>query len=120
MPNPSLHAAVDAILLTSVGGDSIRTLDRHHPNWIAMVTSSSVLVETDASRRRGSGPQPIDRDWITQAIGFLEQHGQITVSDLSEHAAHRSSFIFALLATAPGVGHTIKPRRLFLETINEG
>lgn len=101
---------IDAALLPSLiaiqrEAPLVLTLGRSpKPNRVVEVTASEVLVETERSKARKSGAEPIPAWMLNLAWDYLRAHGRLTNKLLlDELRVHRSSAVCALLARLPGV-----------------
>lgn len=98
---PDLLAHIRAALATDT---LVRTLSRGQPNHVSDVTADAVYVETEKSRREGTGPQPVPAWMLNLAWSVLRTQGTLTNTHLlKDLRVHRSSFVLALLARLPGV-----------------
>lgn len=80
------------------------TLGKRAPNRVTELTRSEVLVETEASRRKGRGSESIPAWMLNLAWEYLLAKGSLTNKVLlDELRVHRSSAVCALLARLPGV-----------------
>ena len=82
----------------------IYTLTQSKPNWIVGVDMTGVVVETEASRAKGAGPQLVP-GWMLQA-GWdeLSRAGRLSQTDLLERLnVKRSAAVMAIIARLPGV-----------------
>lgn len=83
-------------------GDVLPTVADGRPNMVVRVDRAGVWVETERSRRSGSGPQPIEPRMIEVGYAALVADGELTNRRLlRELRVHRSSFVCALLARLP-------------------
>jgi hypothetical protein len=85
-------------------GSTIYTLTQSKPNWIVSVDTAGVVVETEASRAKGAGPQLVP-GWMLQA-GWdeLSDAGRLSQTHLLERLnVRRSAAVMAILAHLPGV-----------------
>lgn len=100
-----LEAELWALLRAHVRtGDVVETVSEKRPNHVVAVDRTGLLVETEKSRTRGTGPQLIEPRMIQLAWDVLTAEGQVTNSRLlDELRVHRSSFVCALLARLPMV-----------------
>lgn len=74
------------------------------PNRLVEVTPGEVLVETERSREKGAGPQPVPAWMLNLAWEYLTSRGELTNTTLlNELRVHRSTFVCAALAKVPGV-----------------
>lgn len=100
-----MSAALAATIASAVPpGSTIYTLTQSKPNWIVGVDTAGVVVETEASRAKGAGPQLVP-GWMLQA-GWdeLSRAGQLSQTDLLERLnVKRSAAVMAILARLPGV-----------------
>ncbi len=81
-----------------------RTLQRGSRNLVTEVTSAAVYVETDATRKKGTGPQPVEAWMLNLAWDHLRTHGRLGNTELLQDLrVHRSSAVSAILARVPGV-----------------
>ncbi|HZP14739.1 MAG TPA: hypothetical protein VFA96_02865 [Nocardioides sp.] len=86
------------------GREVVYTLSDNKPNWIHGVEERGVLVETERSRSRGSGPQLVPAKMLQQAWDLLRANGRISQRVLlHELEMRRSAAVFAILATLPEV-----------------
>lgn len=85
-------------------GEVVHTLSDGKPNLVTEVSRAGLWVETERSRREGSGPQLVEARMLDVAWAALLSDGELTnVRLLQELRVHRSSFVCALLARLPGV-----------------
>jgi hypothetical protein len=99
--DPDLHRALRA----EVRKDPVfRTLSRGRPNRVVDLTPVEVYVETERSRTRSGGPEPIPAWMFNLAWDRLRSFGELTNRQLLEDLrVHRSSAVCAILARVPGV-----------------
>jgi HKD family nuclease len=96
---PELLAA-----LRKLQGETIETLADGRPNRIVEVDQSGVLVETEGSRRKRSGPQRVEPWMLNDAWEHLRERGELTNRELLDGLrVMRSSAVCAMLARVPGV-----------------
>lgn len=84
----------------------ITTLSNGNPNRIVSVSESGVLIETEASKRKGKEPQLVEAWMINAAWDHLRSAGSLTNRHLLAPDGlnvKRSSAVCALLARMPGV-----------------
>jgi hypothetical protein len=84
----------------------IATLAQGRRNRIIDVAHEGVWLETDASERKGTGPQLVEAWMLNVAWRHLQAHGTLTNSYLLATDGlnvKRSSAVCALLAALPGV-----------------
>ena len=77
------------------------------PNTIVEVAPHGIYVETEKSRRTGSGPQLVPAWMIELAYDYLVEHGELSnMYLLADDGLNvkRSSFVCALLSRLPNVG----------------
>ena len=100
-------------------GDVLHTLSDCKPNTVTEVSRAGLWVETERSRREGSGPQLVEARMLDVAWASLLSDGELTNGRLlNELRVHRSSFVCALLARLPGVRVASRhPIRLVLDPI---
>jgi hypothetical protein len=91
-------------------GDPVLTLDKRYANVIEDVNHDGILRRSDHSRR-GTATR-VEGHRIRELWTQLALHGEITVEG-DEGKPLGTAMALALLAELPGVGHTVKPRRLF-------
>lgn len=95
------------MLLDSVPpGSTIATVANGKPNWIVDVTRDGVLVETEASKAKGSGPQLVPAWMLETAWSHLKRYGSLTNAHLVSSSGlnvKRSAAVCALLARLPAV-----------------
>ncbi|WP_255506419.1 hypothetical protein [Mycolicibacterium sp. 018/SC-01/001] len=85
-------------------GDEIETIANKQINRIAAVDREGVYVETDRSKRLGTGPQYVPGWMIVRAWDHLRRTGELSQPYLlSELNVKRSAFVCALLALFPDV-----------------
>ncbi len=100
-------------LLNDLNGQRpIHSVGQGKPNWIVGFDSSSVFVETNASRSKGNSAQAVPNEWIVESYQTLMSDGFLDRSNLGYQASHRSAFIFALLAELADVRVEQSPIRL--------
>jgi len=81
-----------------------RTLRRGSRDLVTDVTPGAVYVETDSTRKKGTGPRPVEAWMLNLAWDHLRTHGRLTNAELLDDLrVHRSSAVCALLARVPGV-----------------
>ncbi|CAN5546814.1 hypothetical protein BH10ACT1_BH10ACT1_38410 [soil metagenome] len=110
-----VHHPVDQVLgvelLTMLRGvlaetPVITTISDGRPNWICAVDERGVRLETEASRRNGTGDQLVPAWMLQVAWDHLRSHGSLQNRYLvatSGLSVKRSSPVCALLAHLPGV-----------------
>ncbi len=100
-------------------GQVVQTLSDGSPNTVTEVSRAGLWVETERSRRSGSGPQLVEPRMLDVAWAALLSDGELTNRRLlRELRVHRSSFVCALLARLPGVRvATRRPIRLVLDPV---
>ncbi|HUL58146.1 MAG TPA: phospholipase D family protein [Anaeromyxobacteraceae bacterium] len=77
---------------------------RPKPNRVVEVTPTEVFIETEETRRKRSGPQPVPAWMLNIAWDYLRTRGELrNVVLLDELRVHRSSAVCAMLARVPGV-----------------
>jgi hypothetical protein len=99
---PALYAALAA----EVRRDPVfLTLGRSpRPNHVVELTPVEVHVETERSRQRAGGAEPIPAWMFNLAWDRLRTHGTLTNSELlNDLRVHRSSAVCAMLARLPQV-----------------
>ncbi len=98
-------------------GEVVHTLSDGSPNTVTEVSRAGLWVETERSRRAGTGPQLIEPRMLDVAWAALLGDGELTNRRLlDELRVHRSSFVCALLARLPGVRiASRRPIRLVLD-----
>ena len=80
------------------------TLSDAKPNRVVALTPSYLLVETEESTRKRTGPQPVDAWMLNLAWEYLRTRGELRNTVLlNELRVHRSSAVCAMLARVPGV-----------------
>lgn len=80
-------------------GQKIFTLAQGLPNKIVDISPAGVLVETDRSIKRGTGPQLVDAWMLELAWDYLKSRGQLSNAVLlNELHVNRSSAVCAILA----------------------
>lgn len=85
-------------------GEVVHTLADGRPNTVVEVNRAGLWVETERSRRTGTGPQLVEPRMLEVAWAALLSDGELTNQRLlGELRVHRSSFVCALLAHLPGV-----------------
>lgn len=85
-------------------GTVILTLSSKKLNRIIAVDRDGVLVETERSLSRGSGPQRVPAWMIATAWERLRDKGELSQQELlNELNVKRSAFVCALLARFPEV-----------------
>lgn len=85
-------------------GDEIETLSIKRPNWIAGTDRSGIWVETETSRRKGTGPQLVPAWMIVVAWEHLRRNRTLSqVELLNDLNVKRSAFVCALIAQFPDV-----------------
>lgn len=121
MTNFPLSIALLTLIEESVPpGSTIATVSEGKPNWITDVTASGVRVETEASRRKGSGPQLVP-GWMLQA-GWdqLRKTGRLSQTQLlNDLNVKRSAAVCAILACLPNVS-TASTRPVILAMEEQG
>lgn len=97
---------LDRLRAVAPPGAVISTLANDQPNWIVDVSSDGVSIETERSRRMGSGPQLVPGWMIQRAWDHLAMHGSLTNRELLDAQGlnvKRSSAVCALLARLPDI-----------------
>lgn len=85
-------------------GDEIATLSIKRPNWIAGVERAGIRVETEDSRRKGTGPQLVPAWMIVAAWEHLNRNRTLSQVELRDDLnVKRSAFVCALIAQFPDV-----------------
>ena len=80
------------------------TLSQRRPNRVVRVGRDGLDVETERSRGRTGGAEPIPAWMFNLAWERLHAHGVLTNAELlNELRVHRSSAVCAILARLPGV-----------------
>ncbi len=103
---PGLLAAIEA---EQQRDPVFRTLRRGSANLVTEVTPAAVYIETDATRQKGTGPQPVEAWMLNLAWDHLQTHGRLSNTELLQDLrVHRSSAVCAILARVPGVQVTAK------------
>jgi HKD family nuclease len=94
-----------ALLGQQVAQDPIfRTLAQGRPNRVVRLGRDGIDVETERSRGRTRGAEPIPAWMFNLAWERLQTHGVLTNAELlNELRVHRSSAVCAILARFPGV-----------------
>lgn len=96
-------------------GMVILTLSSKKLNRIVAVDCDGVLVATERSLSRGTGPQPVPAWMIAAACERLRDKGELSQQELlNELNVKRSAFVCALLAKFPDV-HIRSTRPTVLE-----
>lgn len=79
------------------------TLRQSKPNLVREVTPSALYLETERSRARREGPEPVPAWMLNLAWEVLRRQGQLTNKELlNELRVHRSSAVLAIMARLPG------------------
>lgn len=84
----------------------ITTVANGKPNRIVSVDPEGVRIETDASIKKGSGPQLVPAWMVDVALDHLRSTGSLAATYLLATDGlnvKRSSAVWALLARLPGV-----------------
>lgn len=84
----------------------VKTLSNGRPNWIRRIDERGVEVETEASRKKGSGPQLVEAWMLNTAWHHLRATGSLSNRYLLSADGlnvKRSSAVCALLAHVNGV-----------------
>jgi hypothetical protein len=94
-----------AALTTAVApGDVLPTISLGNPNEIADIDEAGVLIETDASKKSGKGPQLVPAWMLNLGWRHLQVDGTVTNRHLlNDHIVRRSSAVCTLLAALPDV-----------------
>lgn len=101
-------------------GDTILTLSHGKPNLVVDVRRDGILVETNASADKASGPQPVPAWMIISAWEYLAQHGTLTQAHLLDALnVKRSAFVCALLARMKGV-EVLSSRPVTIQLVSAG
>lgn len=101
--SPALLDLLRAHLSTS---EPVFTVSSGQPNWIIAITSEGLRVETERSRKAGSGPQDVPAWMFEAAWQRLTTRRRITNRELlatDDLNVKRSSLVCAVLANLPGV-----------------
>lgn len=101
--SPALLDLLRAHLSTS---EPVFTISSGQPNWIIAITSEGLRVETERSRKAGSGPQDVPAWMFEAAWQRLTTRRKITNRELlatDDLNVKRSSLVCAVLAKLPGV-----------------
>jgi len=106
------RAAILKVLQRHAGGEPIQTLGQGRPNWIVGLDRDNVWVETERSRRKATGPQPVPLIWLIDACDVLFAKGLITRQDLTPQSSKRSAFIYSVLSCLPDVDWQDRPIEL--------
>lgn len=94
----------DLVMRAAGPGTVIMTLSIKRLNRIIAVDRQGVLVETERSLSRGSGPQRVPAWMIAVAWERLRDKGELSQQEvLGELNVKRSAFVCALLAHFPNV-----------------
>lgn len=117
-PDSGFPAELAELIQRLEGGPPIMSLSRGNPNWVVGYDAESIFVETEASRRKGLGAQPVPIGWVVESFITLNGHGFLERDSLSSKAAKRSAFIFAFLAQLPSVTVEHQPIRLTLNNLD--
>lgn len=102
MSNELFEALSGAIAV----GDTISTVARGKPNTIAELSRDLVLIETERSRSKGTGPQPVAGWMLQEAWDQLRARRRVTYGELVASDGFnmkRASAVCALLASLPDV-----------------
>jgi hypothetical protein len=99
--DPELYAALNA----EVRRDPVfRTLSRGRPNRVIELTPLEVHIETDRSRARTGGAEPVPAWMFNLAWDRLRTHGTLSnVELLNDLRVHRSTAVCAILSRLPQV-----------------
>ena len=103
-------------------GDVIYTLSNGQPNHIDSIERRGIWVETDRSKKSGSGPQLVPAWMILAAWKHLVRTGHLTNDELLNSRdlnVKRSSFVCALLARFPEV-EVVSQRPIELRLLSPG
>ena len=85
-------------------GDTILTLGKGKPNRIVDISRDGVLVETEASVGKASGPQLVPAWMVIAGWEHLAVRRTLTQAHLLKVLnVKRSAFVCALLAQMPGI-----------------
>lgn len=94
----------DLVMEAAGPGTVIMTLSIKRLNRIVSIDRQGVLVETERSLSRGSGPQRVPAWMIAVAWERLRDKGELSQQEvLGELNVKRSAFVCALLAHFPDV-----------------
>ena len=100
-----MSAALAATIASAMpAGSTIYTLSQSKPNWIVGVDTAGAVVETEASRAKGVGPQLVPGWMLRAGWDELSRAGRLSQTDLLERLnVKRSAAVMAILARLPGV-----------------
>lgn len=89
----------------ALGPDStLTTLTQDRPNRINHLDEDGMLVSTERSERRGTGPQFVPAWMVIRGWQHLRRTGRLSQDELlNDLNVKRSAFVCALLATFPDV-----------------
>ena len=102
MPDAIVPDLLERLTAVLRSGDVVYTLAQHRPNTITDIASEGVYVETDRSRKAGSGAQLVPGWMFNYAWHVLRQSGRLT-NDQLVALAKRSSAVCAILARIPEI-----------------
>jgi HKD family nuclease len=85
-------------------GQTVKTISQGQANRIMEILPTGILMETERTESRGTGPQLVDAWMIELAWDSLKSCGELSNTTLlNELKIHRSSAVCALLAHFEGV-----------------
>jgi len=98
-------------------GKTLHTLDQGHPFDVVEVGDKKMVIRVQSTGRLRN----IRRAEIESAFQELQTARELSARDIGKrHAPWNSSFVSTLLAALPGVGHRLKPIRLYLKRPGAG
>lgn len=107
---PDLWSLLEAHLAVGI---TIRTLGQGNPNTVLELTPSGLVLQTERSANRGLEGELVPARMFNVAWERLLSHGRLSRDELlNDLNVKRSSAVFAVLATLPGVRHSGPPMML--------
>jgi len=92
--------------LNKLQGKRLTTLYQNKPFEILQVSSNQIILKTSKEAQR-----PIPLKEISRSLTHLEKHKQLTRSQVSNlgYSEFNPAYVVAILASLPGVSHTLGP-----------
>jgi hypothetical protein len=94
------------IELKKLQGKRLTTLYQNKPFEITQVSSNQIILKTSTEPQR-----PIPLKEISRAWTHLEKHKQLTQSQIKNlgYSENNPAYVVAILASIPGVSHSLGP-----------